>query len=69
MDHDKWLALKERLRVVERNNMIDPVLVAGVCLVPKKHLWCQKSSECRTSSSTPSSNARTLIFGLLQQDG
>ena len=52
MDHDKWVALKDRWRVVERNNMIEPILAARVCLVPKKHLWWGKSSKCWTSSNT-----------------
>jgi len=25
MDHDKWIALEERLREVEENDFIDPV--------------------------------------------
>jgi hypothetical protein len=37
MDHDKWVALEERLRVVERNNLTNPVLAAEVCLVPKNY--------------------------------
>jgi hypothetical protein len=32
--HDKWVALEERLRAVEGNNLIHPVIVAKVCLVP-----------------------------------
>jgi hypothetical protein len=32
--HDKWVALEERLRVVEGNNLIHPVITAEVCLVP-----------------------------------
>jgi hypothetical protein len=34
MNHDKWVALKERLRVVEGNNLINPVIALEVCLVP-----------------------------------
>jgi hypothetical protein len=34
MGHDKWVALEERLRSVEGNNLIHPVTAAEVCLVP-----------------------------------
>jgi len=34
INHDKWVALEERLRVVEGNNLTDLVLAAEVCLVP-----------------------------------
>jgi len=34
MDHDKWIALEERLREVEENDFIDLVLAIEVCLVP-----------------------------------
>jgi hypothetical protein len=33
MDYNKWAALEERLRVVEANNLIDPIQAAKVCLV------------------------------------
>jgi len=41
MNYNKWAALEERLRVVEANNLIDPIQAAKVCLVsnivvPKK---------------------------------
>jgi len=32
--HSKWVALKERLRAVEENNLIHPMIVVEVCLVP-----------------------------------
>jgi hypothetical protein len=28
MDYDKWVALKERLRAIEANNLFDPVQAA-----------------------------------------
>ena len=34
MGHDKWVALEETLRLVERNDLIHLVIVAEVCLVP-----------------------------------
>jgi hypothetical protein len=30
----KWIALEERLRVIEGNDLTDPVLVVEGCLVP-----------------------------------
>jgi len=48
-DYDKWVALKERLRVVKGNNVIDPVLATEV--VWFQTLWCRRSVECWTSSS------------------
>jgi hypothetical protein len=32
-DYDKWVALEERLRIVEGNNLTDLILAAEVCLV------------------------------------
>jgi hypothetical protein len=33
-DHDKWVALEERLRAIEEKNLIDPMIAVEVCLVP-----------------------------------
>jgi len=32
--YDKWIALEERLRTVEGNDLFDPIRVVEVCLVP-----------------------------------
>jgi hypothetical protein len=37
MDYDKWVTLEERWKTVERNNIIDPILAAEVCLVKKNY--------------------------------
>ena len=34
IDHNKWIALEERLRAVEENDLIDLVLAVEVCLIP-----------------------------------
>jgi len=34
MDYAKWVALKEKLRVIEANNLFDPVQAAKICLLP-----------------------------------
>jgi hypothetical protein len=33
-DHDKWVALEERLRAIKEKNLIDPMIAFEVCLVP-----------------------------------
>ena len=37
MDYDKWVTLEERWKTVERNNLINPILAAEVCLVQKNY--------------------------------
>jgi hypothetical protein len=32
--YDKWIALEERLRAVEGNDLFDPIRAVEVCLVP-----------------------------------
>jgi hypothetical protein len=51
MDHDKWIALEERLREVEENDFIDLVLAIEVCLVP--NIMVPKEFKVPSFISTP----------------
>lgn len=57
INYNKWFVIKKRLRVVEENDMTDPVRVAEICLIPNimvlkefrvldiiKYIWLEHSS-------------------------
>jgi hypothetical protein len=44
INHFKWSDIKERLRLVKRNDLFDPIRAVEICLVP--NIVVQKILEC-----------------------